>query len=103
MLYTQNFEGAKWKYYYGHWKKYTSDTFILDIIINGVKLDFNEIPFQRCCNNFPLSKKNEYYQLWDFQEKLKNKKVNVNTDKRTENYISGVFTWNKKDESHRIS
>ena len=27
-------------------KKYTSDTFKLDIIENGLKLDFNEIPFQ---------------------------------------------------------
>ena len=36
-------------------KKYTSDTFRLDIK-NGLKLDFTKIPFQHCCNNFPLSK-----------------------------------------------
>ena len=44
------------QYYYEHWKKYTSDTFILDIIKNGLKLDFNELPFKECCNSFPLSK-----------------------------------------------
>ena len=35
-------------------KKYNSDTFILDIIQNGLELDFNEIPFQRCGNNYQL-------------------------------------------------
>ena len=33
----ENFEGGKLKYYYEYWKKYTSDTFILDIIKNGLK------------------------------------------------------------------
>ena len=50
------FEGRKLKYYCEHWKKYTGDTFILDIIENGLKLNFNELPFQHCCNNFPLLK-----------------------------------------------
>ena len=31
-------------------------TFILDISKNGLKLDFHEISFQRCCNNFLLLK-----------------------------------------------
>ena len=35
-------------------------------------------------------------------QKLKNKKVIVNTDKRTGDYISGVFTRSKKDGSHRM-
>ena len=33
----ENFEGGKLKYYYEYWKKYTSDTFILDIIKSGLK------------------------------------------------------------------
>ena len=32
----ENFEGGKLKYYYEYWKKYTSDSFILDIIKNGL-------------------------------------------------------------------
>ena len=73
-------------------KKYNSDTFILDIILNGLELDFNEIPFQRCGNN---------YQLWD--SKIKDsKKAIVNTDKRTGDYISGVFIRRKDDGSHRM-
>ena len=39
----ENSEGGKLKYYYEHLKKHTSDAFILDIIKNGLKLDFNEI------------------------------------------------------------
>ena len=51
----ENVEGGKPKYYYEHWKKYTSDTSILDIIENGLKSDFDKIPLhQDCCDNFPL-------------------------------------------------
>ena len=71
-----------YSYYYEHWKKYTSDTFILDIIKNGLKLDFNELPFKHCCNSFPLSKE-EMRIINSEIQKLKSKKVSVNTDKRT--------------------
>ena len=36
-------------------------------------------------------------------QKLKSKKVIINTDKRTGDYISGVFTRSKKDDSHRMN
>ena len=75
------FEEGKLKYYYEHWKKYTSDSIILDIIINEPKLDFNEIPFQHCCNNFPLSKE-EMSIIKSEIQKLKSKKVIVNADKK---------------------
>ena len=35
-------------------------------------------------------------------QKLKSEKVIANTDKRTMDYISGVFTRSKKDGSHRM-
>ena len=35
-------------------------------------------------------------------QKLKSKKVIVNTDKTTGDYISGVFTRSKKDGSHKM-
>ena len=82
-------------------KKNTSDTFILDIIKNGLKLDFNEIPFQYCCNNFHLSKEETSVINSEIQ-KLKSKKVIVNRDERTRDYISGVFTKSKKDGDHRM-
>ena len=67
---------------------------------NGLKLDFNEIPFQQCCNNFPLSKEEMSIINSEIQT-LKSKKVNVNTEQRTGDYISGVFTRSNKDGSHR--
>ena len=48
---------------------------------NGLKLDFNEIPFQHCCNNFPLSKE-EMSIIKSEIQKLKSKKVIVNADKK---------------------
>ena len=82
-------------------EKYTSHTFILDIIKSGLKLDYNEISFQHCCNNFPLSKEEMSITNSEIQ-KLRSKKVIINTDKRTGDYISGVFTRSKKDGSHRM-
>ena len=66
---------------------------------NGLKLDFNEIRFQQCCNNFPLSKEEMSIINSEIQT-LKSKKVNVNTEQRTGDYISGVFTRSNKDGSH---
>ena len=98
----ENFQRGKLKNYYEHSKKYISDTFLLDIIKNGLKLDFNEIPFQHCCTNFLLSKEEMSITNSEIQ-KLKSKKVIVNTGKRTGDYVSGVFTKSKKDGSHRIT
>ena len=63
----ENFEKEKLKYYYEHWKKYTSDT------RNGLKLDFNKIPFQ---HNFLISKE-ELSIINSEIQKLKSKKVIV--------------------------
>ena len=54
---------------------------IPDIIKNGLKLDFNEIPFQHCCNNFPLLEQKMSIINYEIQ-KPKSKEVIVNTDKR---------------------
>ena len=97
----ENFEGGKFKYYYEHWKKYTSGTFILDIIKNRLKLDLNEIPSQRCCNNFPFSKE-EMSVINSKIQKLESKKVTVNIDKKAGYYSFGVFTRSKKYGSHRM-
>ena len=97
----ENFEGGKLRHFCDHWKKYTSDTFILNIIKNGLKLDLNEIPFQHCCTNFPLSKKGMSLINTEIQ-KFKSKKVIVNTDKTTGNWISSDFTRRNKNVSYRM-
>ena len=50
----ESFEEGKLKYYFKHCEKYTSDTFMLDITKNGLKLDFNEILIQHFWINIPL-------------------------------------------------
>ena len=82
-------------------KKYTNDTFIPVVIKKGRKSDFHEIHFQRCCSNFRL-RKQEMSIINSEIQKLKSKKAIVNTDKRTGDYISGIFTRGKKDGSHRM-
>ena len=68
---------------------------------NGLKLDFNEIPFQHCCNNFPLSK--EEMSITNSEiEKLKSKTVIVNADKRTGFTFLVFLPKVKKDGSHRM-
>ena len=50
---------------------------------------------------FPLSKE-EVSIISSEIQKLKSKKVIVNTDKRAEDHISDIFTSSKKDGSHRM-
>ena len=69
------------------------------LILSKMGLDFNEIPFQHCCSNVPLSKEEMSIIISEIQ-KRKSKIVIVNTDKTTGDYVSGVFTRNKKDGSH---
>ena len=59
------------------------------------------MPFQHRCNNFSFSKE-EMSIINSEIIKLNSKKVIVDTDKTTVDYISGVFTRSKKDGSHRI-
>ena len=40
----QNFQGDSLRYFSKNWYKYTNDTYILDIVTNGLKLELNELP-----------------------------------------------------------
>ena len=60
----QNFQGGNLRYFNKSWLKYTSDTYILDIVTNELKLELNGLPYQGSKSTYPLSaKKNEviYY------------------------------------------
>ena len=58
-------------------------------------------PSKHCCVNFPLSKE-EMSIINSEIQKLKSKKVIVNTDKRTGDYICGVFSKSEKNGSRRM-
>ena len=97
----ENFERRNIKILLWTLEKHSSYNFLADIIKNGLKLDFIEIPLQHCCKNCPLS--NEEMSIINSEiQKLKNKKVIINTNKRTSNYISGGFTRSKKHSSHKM-
>ena len=53
----QNFQGGSLRYFSKNWYKYTNDTYILDIVTNGLKLELNELPFQCSRSTYPLSGK----------------------------------------------
>ena len=42
----QNFKGDNLKYFSKNWYKYTKDKYIINIVINGPKLELNELPCQ---------------------------------------------------------
>jgi len=87
--------------FYTNWFKYTKNYWILDIVKNGLSLDFLEIPKQNNINQMFLSKEEE--QIIDTEIiKLLNKGVIEQTQTESGEYISSLFTRPKKDGSKRM-
>ena len=82
------------RYFGKDWYKYTNNTYILDIVTNGPKLELNELPCQcsRSTDLF-LAKANEVISAKIM--KMLMKKVTVHS---TYEFTSGIFTRNKKME-----
>ena len=56
----QNFQEGNLRYFSKNWYKYTNDTYILNIVTNGLKLELNELPSQCSRSTYPLlAKENE--------------------------------------------
>ena len=71
----QNFQGGNLRYFSKNWYKYTKDTYILDIVTNGLKLELNELSFQYSRSNYPLSaKENEVISI-EIKKLLKKKVI----------------------------
>ena len=97
----KNFEGGNLRYFSKNWYKYTQDSYILDIISNGLKLDLMEMPIQNQYSIHPLAK-NETEIVSSEIQKLLNKKVLVHTKPEIGQFVSGVFTRDKKDGNKRM-
>ena len=97
----KNFEGGNLRYFSKNWCKYTQDPYILDIISNGLKLDLMEIPIQNHYSVHPLSKDETEIISTEIQ-KLLNKKVVVPSKPEIDQFVSGVFTRDKKDGNKRM-
>lgn len=53
----QKFQGGNLRYYRKKFEKYTKDPYVLDLISNGLELEFKEFPFQHGNHSHPLSVK----------------------------------------------
>ena len=84
------------RYFSKNWYNYTKDTYILDIVTNGLKLELNELPCQYSKSNNPLSNKENEVISTEIKKLLKKKVIVHGTTKYIE-FISGIFTRNKKD------
>ena len=89
------------KYFSKNWYKYTKDKYILDIITNGLKLDLKQLSTQNSRSSYPLSsKENEVISLGI--KKLLKKSVIVYSTPEEGEFISGIFTRDKKDGNKRM-
>ena len=94
----QNFQGGNLGYFSKIWYKYTNGTYILDIVTNGLKLELNALPCQYSRSRYPLSAKENEVISTEIKKLLK-KKVIVHRSTECNEFISGIFTRNKKDGS----
>jgi len=96
------FQGGNLKYFYNNWKCYTKDCHILDINKNGLKLDFtNSHPIKNSISAHPFSIE-ENNVLTEEIKKLLSKGVICPCNHQKIEYISTVFTRDKKDGSKRM-
>ena len=82
-------------------KKLKSDKYILDIVTNGLRLDFKEIPENRQYQ-FRTLKNDELHVVKAEVDKLLSKEVICESRRERNDYLSNVFTRNKKDGGKRM-
>ena len=95
------FQGGQLKKYYENWKKYTKDHHILNIIKEGLRLDFEQIPFQSGYRIHPRSESETNIIIAEVTKLLK-KGVIVKSKPEVGDFVSGVFTRDKKDNTKRM-
>ena len=96
-----NFRGGNLRYFSKNWCKYTKDPYILDIIKNGLKLDLQQYPHQEHYSTHPLSKIEAKVINLEL-EKLIKKKVIIYSKHEPNQFVSGIFTRDKKDGNKRM-
>ena len=94
------FVAGKIKYYYNNWKNITNDRFILDIVKYGLKIDFKSKPQLVNVPKIPHNAKEISIINLEINKLLK-KGVITKCQKEEDNFISTVFTREKKDSTFR--
>ena len=82
------------------WEKITSERIILDIIKNGLKIDFMERPNITCSPKIPHSELQTRIINAEI-EKLLQKGVIIECEREDNDFIATAFTREKKDGSFR--
>ena len=95
------FRGGNTKLFAKTWKKLITDKYILDIVTNGLRLDFKEFPENRQYL-FKTLKNDELGIVEAEIDKLLRKQVICESKKGRNDYLSNVFTSNKKDRGKRM-
>ena len=98
---TTKFMGGNTKLFAKTWKKLRSDKYILDIVTNGLRLDFKEIPKNRQYQ-FRTLKNDELDIVKAEVDKLLSKQVICESRREKNDYLSNVFTRNKNDGGKRM-
>ena len=73
----------------------------MDIITNGLKLDLKELPTQNSRSSYPLSSKENEVISVEIEKLLKKSVIVYSTPEKGE-FISGIFTRDKKDGNKRM-
>ena len=97
----KNFKGGNLRYFSKSWYKYIKDKYILDVINNGLKLDLKQLPTQNSRSTCPLSSKKNKIISVEIKELLR-KSVIVYSSPDEGEFISGIFTRDKRDGNKRM-
>ena len=87
--------------FYDNWKKLTSNFHILDIIKNGLSLDFNEVPLEQRAIFCPLSENDKIVIDVELVKLLAKQVITISKHEPVQ-FISPIFTRLKKDGSRRM-
>ena len=98
----ENFIAGKISNNYENWKKITSDKFLLDIVANGYKLEFESHPCLLCTQKPIKFNKHEKSVITELLEKLQNKGIIKRVKHEFGEVISNIFIRPKHDGSHRL-
>ena len=97
----ENFKGGNIRYFSKIWYRYTKDKYILDIITNGMKLDLKQLPTQNSRSSYPISNKENEVISVEIKKLLKKLVIVYSTLEEGE-FISDIFTRDKKDGNKRM-
>ena len=96
-----SFKAGNIRNYVHNWKKITSDKNIIDIVTDGLQLNFTDCPPQGSEPfEYPRGQ-NEHYTINEEVNKLLAKEVIKPCGRETGEYFSSLFTRDKKDGTYR--